>query len=99
MSDLLLYIIDLVFSLSPLGKAAIDRMTSDMATELKLRKKNISVISIWPGLVRTEKTLSRVKQLEEKSHVDFTNFCKPYTNVIRQSLFLYIQCLSFLILF
>ena len=50
--------------MSPLGKAAIDRMTSDMATELRTKKKNISVISIWPGLVRTERALSWAKQWE-----------------------------------
>uniref|UniRef100_A0A0N4ZN28 Short-chain dehydrogenase n=1 Tax=Parastrongyloides trichosuri TaxID=131310 RepID=A0A0N4ZN28_PARTI len=34
------------------GKAAMDRMASDMATELK--PYNISVVSLWPGAVKTE---------------------------------------------
>ncbi|VDM60310.1 unnamed protein product [Angiostrongylus costaricensis] len=34
------------------GKQALDRMASDMAEELK--KKNVCVVSIWPGAVRTE---------------------------------------------
>ncbi|CAH8664673.1 unnamed protein product [Dicrocoelium dendriticum] len=36
------------------GKAAMDRMASDMAFELKRRKANICIISLWPGIVRTE---------------------------------------------
>lgn len=35
-----------------IGKAALDRMTADMAHEL--RDRGIAVVSIWPGLVRTE---------------------------------------------
>jgi dehydrogenase/reductase SDR family protein 1 len=34
------------------GKAAVDKMTADMAVEL--RPRNVAVVSIWPGLVRTE---------------------------------------------
>ncbi|MDX2642097.1 SDR family NAD(P)-dependent oxidoreductase [Streptomyces sp. PA03-1a] len=34
------------------GKAALDRMTADMAVEL--RSREVSVVSVWPGLVRTE---------------------------------------------
>ncbi|MFD3525640.1 SDR family NAD(P)-dependent oxidoreductase [Streptomyces sp. NPDC058653] len=34
------------------GKAALDKMTADMAVEL--RPRNVSVVSVWPGLVRTE---------------------------------------------
>uniref|UniRef100_A0A0K0DG43 Dehydrogenase/reductase SDR family member 1 n=1 Tax=Angiostrongylus cantonensis TaxID=6313 RepID=A0A0K0DG43_ANGCA len=34
------------------GKQALDRMASDMAEELK--KKNVCMVSIWPGAVRTE---------------------------------------------
>jgi dehydrogenase/reductase SDR family protein 1 len=34
------------------GKAATDKMSADMAVELKARE--VSVFSIWPGLVRTE---------------------------------------------
>ncbi|VDL64565.1 unnamed protein product [Hymenolepis diminuta] len=36
------------------GKCAIDRMTADMAVELKERNKSVVVMSIWPGFVRTE---------------------------------------------
>jgi dehydrogenase/reductase SDR family member 1 len=36
------------------GKAAVDRMTSDMA--IQLRDRGVAVVSIWPGAVRTEKT-------------------------------------------
>ncbi|XGW25435.1 hypothetical protein V3C99_006675 [Haemonchus contortus] len=34
------------------GKQALDRMSADMALELK--PKNVCVVSIWPGAVRTE---------------------------------------------
>src|SRR5579871_2265925 len=34
------------------GKAALDRMTADMAHELK--PHGVAVVSVWPGLVRTE---------------------------------------------
>lgn len=34
------------------AKAAVDRMTADMAREL--RDRNVSVVSIWPGIVNTE---------------------------------------------
>ena len=34
------------------GKAAVDKMTSDMAVELD--GTGVSVVSLWPGLVRTE---------------------------------------------
>lgn len=34
------------------GKAALDKMTADMAVEL--RPRGVSVVSVWPGLVRTE---------------------------------------------
>lgn len=34
------------------GKAAVDRMTSDMAHEL--RDRGVAVVSVWPGTTRTE---------------------------------------------
>ncbi|MEU3242508.1 MULTISPECIES: SDR family NAD(P)-dependent oxidoreductase [unclassified Streptomyces] len=34
------------------GKAALDKMTADMAVEL--RPRDVAVVSLWPGLVRTE---------------------------------------------
>lgn len=37
------------------GKAAVDKMTADMAHEL--RPHAVAVVSLWPGLVRTELTL------------------------------------------
>lgn len=47
------------------GKAAIDRMSSDMAEELKQANVNISIFSLWPGLVRTEAIQQAV--LEKKA--------------------------------
>ena len=37
-----------------IGKAAVDRMTRDLASEL--RSEGVAVVSLWPGLVRTELT-------------------------------------------
>ncbi|MGW4487124.1 SDR family NAD(P)-dependent oxidoreductase [Amycolatopsis sp. NPDC004368] len=34
------------------GKAAVDKMTADMA--LELRAHGVAAVSLWPGLVRTE---------------------------------------------
>ncbi|MBF6170979.1 SDR family NAD(P)-dependent oxidoreductase [Nocardia blacklockiae] len=34
------------------GKAGLDKMTADMAVEL--RPRGVAVVSLWPGLVRTE---------------------------------------------
>jgi dehydrogenase/reductase SDR family protein 1 len=42
------------------GKAALDRMTVDMAREL--RPHGVAVVSIWPGLVKTELVLSGARQ-------------------------------------
>ena len=36
-----------------IGKAANDRMAADCGTEL--RKSNVTMISLWPGPVKTEK--------------------------------------------
>ncbi len=38
------------------AKAATDKMTSDMAHELKAQ--NVAVVSLYPGLVRTEKVMA-----------------------------------------
>ncbi len=35
------------------GKAAVDKMAHDCARELK--KHNVTMVSLWPGPVRTEK--------------------------------------------
>ncbi|CAH8875757.1 unnamed protein product [Trichobilharzia szidati] len=40
------------------GKAALDRMTKDMAKELKRANVNISIVGVAPGLVRTEHMLN-----------------------------------------
>lgn len=46
------------------GKAGVDRMSRDMAKDLE--KKNVTVVSIWPGVVRTE------RQLAERIGLDTT---------------------------
>jgi NAD(P)-dependent dehydrogenase (short-subunit alcohol dehydrogenase family) len=38
------------------GKAALDRLTADSAHEL--REHGVAVVSLWPGLVRTERVES-----------------------------------------
>jgi dehydrogenase/reductase SDR family protein 1 len=40
-----------------IGKAAIDKLTHD--TALELREHNIAVVSLWPGLVMTERVVRR----------------------------------------
>lgn len=35
-----------------IGKSACDRMATDCAAELK--KENVTVVSLWPGAVKTE---------------------------------------------
>lgn len=42
------------------GKAAIDRMTADMAVEL--RPFGVAVLSLWPGLVKTEFTAEMIEE-------------------------------------
>uniref|UniRef100_A0A0K0CWG4 Dehydrogenase/reductase SDR family member 1 n=1 Tax=Angiostrongylus cantonensis TaxID=6313 RepID=A0A0K0CWG4_ANGCA len=44
------------------GKAALDRMSADMAIELQ--PYGVSVVSLWPGMVRTE--LSEILREEDK---------------------------------
>jgi NAD(P)-dependent dehydrogenase (short-subunit alcohol dehydrogenase family) len=39
------------------GKAAIDKLTRDMA--LELRAHNVALVSLWPGLVKTEQLMSQ----------------------------------------
>ncbi len=43
------------------GKAAMDKLSADTAHEL--RKHGIAVVSLWPGLVLTERTSRAAKQL------------------------------------
>lgn len=42
------------------GKAALDRLSADMAHEL--RPHGVAVVSLWPGVVRTERILEEVGQ-------------------------------------
>jgi dehydrogenase/reductase SDR family protein 1 len=44
------------------SKAATDKMTADMATELKLY--GVAVVSLYAGLVRTEKVMEAAKSLD-----------------------------------
>jgi dehydrogenase/reductase SDR family member 1 len=39
-----------------IGKAAVDRMTRDTARDL--RAHDVTVVSLWPGIVRTERLLA-----------------------------------------
>jgi short-subunit dehydrogenase len=43
------YLFNVVYGV---GKAAVDRMAADCAVELK--KDNVTMISLWPGPVKTE---------------------------------------------
>jgi dehydrogenase/reductase SDR family protein 1 len=42
------------------GKAALDRLTADTAHEL--RKHGVAVVSLWPGLVRTERVAKLIER-------------------------------------
>jgi dehydrogenase/reductase SDR family protein 1 len=42
------------------GKAGLDRLSADMAHEL--RSKNVAVVSLWPGAVKTEFVLASAAQ-------------------------------------
>jgi NAD(P)-dependent dehydrogenase (short-subunit alcohol dehydrogenase family) len=45
------------------GKAALDRLTAD--TALELREHGVAVVSVWPGLVLTERTEAARKHLPQ----------------------------------
>ena len=45
------------------GKAALDKMTADMAHELE--PHGVAVVSIWPGLVRTELVMFGARQTDD----------------------------------
>ncbi len=62
------YIGNVIYGIS---KAATDKMTSDMAVEL--RSHNVTVISLYPGLVRTE----AVMQAARSGFLDITNSESP----------------------
>lgn len=51
------------------SKAATDKMTSDMSHEL--REHNVAVVSLYPGLVRTEKVM------EAAAYLDLSNSESP----------------------
>jgi dehydrogenase/reductase SDR family member 1 len=51
------------------AKAATDKMTADMAHEL--REYNVAVVSLYPGLVRTEKVM------EAAAYLDLSNSESP----------------------
>jgi NAD(P)-dependent dehydrogenase (short-subunit alcohol dehydrogenase family) len=44
------------------SKAATDKMTADMAVEL--RSHGVTVVSLYPGLVRTEKVMEAAEWLD-----------------------------------
>lgn len=48
------------------GKAAVDKMTADMAHELAAYE--VSVVSIWPGLVKTELIMFGAKTRADGTH-------------------------------
>src|SRR5439155_7574373 len=52
-----------------MSKAATDKMTADMAAELK--PHGVAVVSLYPGLVRTEKVM------EAAAWLDMTNSESP----------------------
>jgi NAD(P)-dependent dehydrogenase (short-subunit alcohol dehydrogenase family) len=49
------------------GKAAVDKMTADMAHELS--SHGVAVVSLWPGLVRTELTLMGAEETPDGREV------------------------------
>ena len=53
----LAYLFDVAYGV---GKAALDRLTADMAREL--RPEGVAVVSLWPGFVRTELTSSLMEE-------------------------------------
>lgn len=53
------------------GKAAVDRLAADMAHELRAR--NVTVVSLWPGGVKTELMMS----LADRVSMDVSGFESP----------------------
>jgi dehydrogenase/reductase SDR family protein 1 len=49
------------------AKAGLDRLAKDMAVELT--KENISVISLWPGVVMTERNRRSIDSGEWQKHI------------------------------
>ncbi len=54
-------------------------MTADMSTELKKREKSVSVISLWPGIVRTEHMQNMAEKAGDRFPFDLENLCKSFT--------------------
>lgn len=52
------------------GKAALDRITHDMALELKRENINISIVGLSPGLVRTEHLLNAASKSPGKFNME-----------------------------
>jgi NAD(P)-dependent dehydrogenase (short-subunit alcohol dehydrogenase family) len=50
------------------GKAAVDKMTADMGHEL--RDLGVTVVSLWPGLVRTEIVLLGAREVDGRAVLD-----------------------------
>jgi len=61
----LTYIFDVAYGV---GKAAVDRMAGDMAEEFL--PEGVSVVSLWPGLVKTEKMSSAIGKLAAASNLE-----------------------------
>jgi len=53
------------------GKAALDKMSHDMAVELK--EHGIPCVGMWPGLVKTERMLTLADNFRRLYHVDVEN--------------------------
>ena len=57
------------------GKAGVDKLTFDMATELQQKNIPIAVISLWPGMVRTE----RIQESLGEGLADITSESPTFT--------------------
>ena len=53
------------------GKAAVDRMAADCAVELK--EDNVTMVSLWPGPVKTEYIEENVLGKGKKNQSQFIN--------------------------
>ena len=68
------------------SKAATDKMTSDMATELKAH--GITVVSLYPGLVRTEKVMQAARLARSEQFgipLNSLDAASPLSQQIRRS--------------
>lgn len=57
------------------GKAGVDRLTADTAHEL--RPHNVAVVSLWPGLVRTEAVVADEAHLKAQYGLDLSRAQSP----------------------